>query len=179
MFGFGKNDPRAALVGRLHTAIVESSRAPDLYGEGGLPDSVEGRFESLTLHILIVLRRLRALPAPAAEVAQELIDAFFAHLEIALRESGIGDFGIPKRIKKLGQAFYERTALHDAALDAGDAAALAEEIGRRLAADPAVFAATARYAIEAERRMSDCDLDRLLAGPPFAPIAAPYPTGAP
>lgn len=167
MFGFGRRAAEARLVEGLHTAIVDASRDPALYGEGGLPDTVEGRFESLTLHALLVLRRLRRLPAPADDVAQDLVDAVFAHLEIALREMGVGDFGVPKRMKKLGQAFYDRTDRYSAALDAGSGEDLCREIGERLAVEPASLHRLADFALAAERGLAACDLDRLLAGPPF------------
>lgn len=168
MFGSRQRAARADLIGRFHAAIVAASRAPELYGPGALPDTVEGRFESLTLHVLLVLRRLRGLPAPAADVAQELVDAVFAHLEIALRESGIGDFGVPKRMKKLGRAFYDRTAKYEDALAERDAGALAKKIEGRLSLDEGAALGVARYCLESEAALAACDLDRLLAGPPFA-----------
>lgn len=168
MFGFGRRAAEARQVATLHTAVVESSRDPALFGEGALPDTVEGRFESLTLHALVVLRRLRQLPAPAAEVAQDLVDALFAHLEIALREMGVGDFGVPKRMKKLAEAFYHRTDRYSAALDAGSAPALSRELAERLGGEPERLTGVAEYALAAERALAACDLDQLVADLPFA-----------
>lgn len=169
MFGLRRRAARVAAIDRLHRAVVDSSRSPALYGSGGLPDTVEGRFESLTLHVMVVVRRLRRLPPPAGEVAQELVDAVFAHLEIALRESGIGDFGVPKRMKKLGQAFYDRVSKYEAGLDRGDAGALASEMGARLSRPPHGLEPMARYCLAAEAALDDCDLGAVLAGPPFPP----------
>lgn len=168
MFGFARRNARQELIGRLHRAAVERSRLPALYGPGLLPDTVEGRFESLTLHVLLLMRRLRALPPPASEVAQELIDAVFAHLEIALRESGIGDFGVPKRMKKLARAFYDRVSTYEAALATGDAEALAGELGRRLDLPPSAVAAVAGYVHRQERSLAGRDLDAILAGDGFS-----------
>ena len=167
MFGFSRRDARTELIGRLHAAIVAASRAPALYGDGGMPDTVEGRFEALTLHAILVLRRLRALPSPADEVAQDLVDSVFAHLEIALREMGVGDFGVPKRMKKLAHAFYDRVTTYEACLAAADASGLGREIADRLGSGLPAAAATAGYCLEADRVLSACDLDRILAGPPF------------
>lgn len=172
MFGLRRRDARDDLISRFHAAIVDASREPALYGEGGLPDTVDGRFESLTLHVLLVLRRLRELPAPAAEVAQELVDAVFSHLEIALRESGVGDFGVPKRMKKIGQAFYDRTARYEAALASGDEGALAAELARRLGIGADALAATARHVVSAGSRLATRDLDAVLAVP-FAGTGRP------
>lgn len=168
MFGFWRRRSGNA-IGEMHARIVAASRDATLYGPGGLPDTVEGRFESLTLHVLLVLRRLRQLPDPANDAAQELVDAVFAHLEIALRETGVGDFGVPKRMKKLARAFYDRTSHYDPVLDRADSNALAGEIATRL---PDVEVDGLRRASRAllarERVLAEADFGVILAGPPFA-----------
>jgi cytochrome b pre-mRNA-processing protein 3 len=172
MFGFRRKDKGSAALDALHHRVVEQSREPALYGPEGLPDTVEGRFEALSLHALRVLRRLRALPAPADDVAQELVDRVFAHLEIALRELGIGDFGVPKRMKKIAGAFYDRTRLYDPLLDAGDAAGLAAEIAGHLEVEAARLVPFARYALAGEQELAGCDLATLLSAPRFASAAS-------
>ena len=164
MFGFARRAARRRLIEGLHDAVVEQSRAPSLYGPGRFPDTVEGRFEALVLHVLVTMRRLRTLPPPAEDVSQELVDAVFAHLEIALRELGVGDMGVPKRMKSLARAFYDRTLKYEAALSAGDADALTAEIAGRLGQEPASLAAAAEAILAAERRLSACDLDAILSG---------------
>jgi cytochrome b pre-mRNA-processing protein 3 len=172
MFGWNRRSAvRREVIAGLHARIVESSRRPDLYAHG-LPDTVEGRFESLTLHVLLVLRRLRSLPAPADEVAQELVDAVFAHLEIALRELGVGDFGVPKRMKKLGQAFYDRTSGYDRLLDEKDGEALAAAVADRLGVDGEALRPFARHLLESEAGLSGADLTQILDGPSFASPAS-------
>lgn len=170
MFGLWRRRSGDA-IGEMHTRIVAASRDPALYGPGGFPDTVEGRFESLTLHVLLVLRRLRRLPDPAGDAAQELIDAVFAHLEIALRETGVGDFGVPKRMKKLARAFYDRTSRYDPVLDRGDADALASEIATRLPqAEPDGLRHASRALLASERVIAAAEFGAILAGPPFAPV---------
>ncbi len=168
MLTLWKKRREADPVEGLHSRIVAASRRPGLYGEGGLPDDVEGRFESLVLHATLVLRRLRRLPPPADDLAQDLVDAVFAHLEIALREMGVGDFGVPKRMKKLGQAFYDRAARYDPVIAAGDRDGLAGMIAGRLGRPAAALAGTAAFVLASERELSGADLDAVLAGPPFA-----------
>ena len=130
-----------------------------------MPDTPEGRFECLTLHLVLVLRQLRRLPPPAADVAQDLVDAFFRQLDASLREMGVGDMGVPKRMKKLAQAYFSRAAFYDRALDSGDrgrlAAALAEHFG-----SGAPLRGLARYALDSEARLAGLSLDELLAGGP-------------
>ena len=168
MFGFLRARRREAVIERLHGAIVAAARRPALYGAGGFPDSLDGRFEALTLHVLLVLRRLRALPDPAGEVAQELVDSVFSHLEVGLRETGVGDMGVPKKMKKFGRAFYDRTAKYEDALESRDAGALATELARRLGVErPAELAGLAAHLISAQKALSGQELDGLLDGPAF------------
>lgn len=152
----------------LHDSIVAASRDPALYGADALPDTVDGRFESLTLHVLLVLRRLRALPAPAGDVAQELVDMVFARLEVALRESGIGDFGVPKRMKKLAQGFYDRSAAYDAALDEGGAAPLASALAARHDLPGGAAERIAMALLTRGATLAGHDLGDILAGSGFA-----------
>lgn len=182
MFGWGRRKASEGVIDRLHAAVAEAAREPAIYEGGGPPDTLEGRFEVLTLHVLLVLRRLKALPPPADDVAQDLVDAVFAHLEIALRESGIGDFGVPKRMKKLATAFYDRTGRYAAALDESDAAQLAAALAERIPAPGAsAYGRFARYCLASERTLASADLDGLLAGPPFAvaALASVEPTASP
>ena len=170
MFGFKRSSRGRDLVLSLHNHVVEASRRPSLYGEGGLPDTMEGRFEALVLHVLVVLRRLRQLPPPAEDASQEFVDAVFAHLEIALREMGIGDFGVPKRMKKLAGAFFDRTSKYDALIAARDVEGLAAEVASRLSSDPGSLRRFAAMLIASEERLSGFDLDRILTEPPFAEV---------
>ncbi|WP_245512900.1 ubiquinol-cytochrome C chaperone family protein [Enterovirga rhinocerotis] len=156
------------MVDRFHAAVVDASRDPRLFGDGGFPDTIEGRFESLVLHVMLVLRRLRNLPAPAGDMAQDLVDTVFAHLEIALRESGVGDMGVPKRMKKLGRAFYDRTAKYEAALEARDPASLAAELAKRLGGEAATYAGLAEYCLASETTLASRDLDGLLKSVDFS-----------
>jgi len=170
MLGFLRKNPRRGAVDTLYERIAAASRQASLYLALGVPDTLEGRFESLILHALLVLRRLRRLPAPADEVAQDLVDALFRQLDRSLRELGVGDFGVPKRMKKLAQAVYDRAGRYDPALDAADETALAEALGRNLFDGARPARALARYAVAAEAELTALDLDALLqTGPRFPP----------
>lgn len=97
------------LVGRaLYAAAVDQSRLPELYGEFGAPDTVEGRFEIYTLHVVLLLDRLGGQGPHAEEVSQELFDTYVKALDHALREMGVGDLSVGKKMRKLGEAFYGR-----------------------------------------------------------------------
>lgn len=95
------------VVDALYTAIVADARQPDLYLNLELPDTVMGRFESLSIHVFLVLARCRD-DAGLKALAQDLVDRFITDVEDSLREIGIGDPSVPKRMRKLAGMFYER-----------------------------------------------------------------------
>jgi cytochrome b pre-mRNA-processing protein 3 len=159
MFGWFRKRTGEDAVQELYSRVAEASRAPRLYLTLGVPDTVEGRLESLTLHAMLVLKRLQALPDPAPAAAQDFVDTLFRHIDAGLRELGVGDSVVPKRMKKIAQGFYGRTQAYTAPLAAGDAAALAEALERNI---PGVNgAALAEATLAADRRLSQFDLDGL------------------
>ncbi len=166
-----RSDPQRALIDALHARVVEGSRRPALFRQGGIPDTVEGRFESLSLHAVILVRRLQALPAPADDVAQDFVDAFFRHLDIALRELGVGDLSVGKRIKSLAKSFYGRVEAYGPALDAGDVPAFVEALARNVTMDEAGAQWLARRMIADEAALARLDLDAILRnGELFPPV---------
>lgn len=148
----------AAVAGRaLYAPLIEQARRPAFYVEGRAPDTASGRFELYSLHLALVVRRLRGETGFAAEASQALFDAFLSGLDDGLRELGVGDLTVPKKMRRLGEALYGRFKGYDAAL-ADDAApdALEAMLGRTVyagAENPpaAALAAYARAAGEALR----------------------------
>lgn len=176
MFGlFGKRKDRQAPVDALFARVAEASRQPALYLAGGIPDSFEGRFESLTLHVFLVLRRLRELPAPAADLAQELVDACFAYLELGFRNGGISDIAVPKRMKKIGQMFYGRIRAYETALENERTGDLIEALRRNAsptqASDEGAIMLAA-YAGRAKAHLATLDLDGILKDGALFPAPA-------
>ena len=124
---FGK--PRASLRGTIEAIygmIVTQTREPLFYRDLGVPDTVNGRFDLLVLHLWIVLRRFR-LAQNVAKAPQVLFDRFCDDMDANLREMGVGDLTVPKRMQAFGEAFYGRAAAYDAAVAAG-ADALAQAL---------------------------------------------------
>lgn len=169
----GRN-PRREAIGTLFSRVAGASRSPALYLSLGVPDTLEGRFESLSLHVMLVLRALRALPPPADEVARDLSDALFRDLDGALREMGVGDTSVPKRMKSLAAAFYGRAKAYDAPLDAADPDALARSLARNVLAREAPAEGLARYALDADRALRAQDLQSLLRDGPRFPDPAGF-----
>jgi cytochrome b pre-mRNA-processing protein 3 len=111
-----KPGPAKATGERLYAATVAKARAPQLYAALGAPDTPDGRFEVYTLHVLLVLERLRADGAEAGGVAQAYFDAYLSGLDNGLRELAVGDLSVGKTMRKLGEAFYGRGKALDVAL---------------------------------------------------------------
>ena len=178
---FRRGDARRRAIESLHRRVNEAARARGLYLALGVPDTVEGRFEALCLHVILVLRRLKQLPAPAADVGQDLVDSVFAQLDASLRELGVGDVSVPKRMKKLGAAFYGRANSYDAGLDAGDAQALATSLARNVlgSEQAAAAAGLARYVAAAAAALAGDDLDALLGRGPRFPAPEAFGGDAP
>jgi cytochrome b pre-mRNA-processing protein 3 len=120
--------PRQAPRGTIEAIygmIVTQAREPIFYRDLAVPDTVNGRFDLLLLHLWLLLRRLRTV-AKGPELSQALFDRFCEDMDDNLREMGIGDQVVPKRMQAFGEAFYGRTKAYDAALDeGGEALALA------------------------------------------------------
>ncbi len=110
---FGRNRVNARPA---YAAIMKQSRQPFLFGETGAPDSFDGRFDVLALHVHFVLRRLRTAGTARTDFGQALFDLFFRDMDQAMREAGVGDLSVGKKIRKMTQAFYGRAQAYDNAL---------------------------------------------------------------
>jgi cytochrome b pre-mRNA-processing protein 3 len=116
--------PRTPLRGTIEAIygmIVTQAREPLFYRQMGVSDTVNGRFDLLILHLWMVLRRFRSSDA-ATNRSQALFDRFCEDMDANLREMGVGDLTVPKRMQAFGEAFYGRSAAYDVALAADDEA---------------------------------------------------------
>ena len=112
-------NPSRGTIEAIYGMIVTQAREPLFYRDLGVPDTVNGRFDLLVLHLWMVLRRLKSLEGGGAGVSQALFDHFCDDMDANLREMGVGDLTVPKRMQAFGEAFYGRSAAYDQALDAG------------------------------------------------------------
>lgn len=154
----------ASRAGRaLYDSAVSQARSPALYGVMGVPDTVEGRFEAYTLHIVLTLHRLKNQGQRAAETGQALFDEYLQGLDDSLREIGVGDLGVGKKMRKLGEAFYGRARNYDQALAAlPDSAPLKDVIARTVLdgvnADPGPLTAYAVQVVESLHGQAVADI---------------------
>lgn len=166
MFPFSsKGRARKAIGDRLYQACVKQARQPELYRGLGVPDTPEGRFEMICLHMTVLVERLNREGELGKEAAQEAFDAMFRDLDGALREMAVGDLSVSKKIKALASHFYACLTAYDEAVKAGDSAALAVSItGMAELGGPADAAGIAASAIAWQARLEDIDAAGLLSG---------------
>ena len=129
---FFRQNPSERSVADLYVRLVEQSRQPEFYARCGVPDTLDGRFDMLVLHAFLVLDRLAGQGAPEAAFAQALIDHLFADLDVNLREMGVGDLSVGKKVKQMAQAFYGREQAYRTGLASDDPTMLAAALGRNL-----------------------------------------------
>lgn len=162
-----KSRPTQVAAGALYATMVAQARRPALYAQLGAPDTAEGRFEIYTLHTYLILERLKDQGPQAADTAQVLFDTFLSGLDHGLRELGVGDLSVGKRMRKLGEAFYGRVHSYEAALAAlPDRAELEAVLARTVYAnaDAARAPELATYLLDQREALAGQDLDRLNAG---------------
>ncbi len=165
MFGrlFRREKESTRIAAVLYGAIVAQARQPALYRDLAVADTLDGRFEMVVLHTVLVLERLQT-DAGVSEIAQAVFDVYCTDMDRSLREMGVGDMGVPKRMKVMGERFYGRAASYREALAADDATALEDALRRnvydRADAPVAELAAYTRAAHGMLASMPDEDVKR-------------------
>jgi cytochrome b pre-mRNA-processing protein 3 len=119
-------------IAALYGAIVAQARSPAFYRGYGVPDTATGRLEMILLHTLLFCRRAGAAAAGSQPLAQNVFDRFCQDMDGNLREMGVGDLAVPRKMQEIGEAFYGRAAAYEAPLATGDQAALAKALLRNV-----------------------------------------------
>jgi len=152
---------------RLYDSAVAQGRQPTLYAQMGAPDTAEGRYEILTLHVILLIDRLKGDGPVAARLRQGVFDVYLSDLDAALREMGVGDLAVGKRMRKLGETFYGRARAHDDAFEVlPDLAKVRDVVARTIlhgvgALDPTQLAA---YTARVRECLAATETVALLAG---------------
>lgn len=165
MLNLFRKSPDADAVYAVYRAIVAQSRQPLFYAEWGVPDTVTGRFDMISLHMALLFRRLRGESRRDSEFSQAVFDLFFKDMDRSLREMGAGDLAVPKKIRNMGNIFFGLLTSVNEAMDRGDRPGVEAVLARNLfdGAETANVGALAAY-LEAQ-------FDRIAAQPAEA-IAA-------
>lgn len=103
-------------AGELYGMVVTAARQPAFYGAQRVADTPEGRFELIALHLFLLAERLTQEKPEGEELARHLIEAFVTDMDDCMREMGVGDLTVPKRVKRAAAVFYERSGVYRDAL---------------------------------------------------------------
>ncbi|MDP1975672.1 MAG: ubiquinol-cytochrome C chaperone family protein [Alphaproteobacteria bacterium] len=97
----------------LYQRLVEQARSPLFYETLKIEDSIKGRFELILIHAFLVLHRLKK----HKKLGQNLFDLLFYDLDRSIRELGVGDLSVGKKIKSFAELFYARIECYEKGLD--------------------------------------------------------------
>lgn len=165
VFSFSKEKKTAH---KLYQIIVAQARQPAFYRDLGVADTFDGRFDMISLHMILVIRRMKNDVDETRKLSQALFDYMFNDIDMNLREYGIGDMGVLKRVKTMAKAFYGRLESYDLGLarddDADLAAALQRNLFRENETTAENLAAIAAYMRRESARLDTIDIKHLLAG---------------
>jgi cytochrome b pre-mRNA-processing protein 3 len=164
---FFKPKPAQAAGRALYAAAVTQARSTGLYADLQVPDTVEGRFEIYTVHVFLLLDRLRRQGEQASDTSQVLFDTYVRSLDDALREMGVGDLSVGKKMRRLGEAFYGRVKSYETAFEAlPDTATLEALLARTVYAEAEGSAAAdlGAYILAQRQDLAGQPLEALLAG---------------
>lgn len=157
---FNKRRANRQIVQRQYGVITATARQPCFYTRYNVPDTVMGRFEMLSAIMILFLRRTSKSSEAGKQIAQEIVDAFFLDIDYSIRELGVGDNSVPKRMKKLAGMFYGRLERYADCLQQDDhdqlATALAQNI-HGLATDHSDMADLARWMFENDIHLARMD----------------------
>jgi cytochrome b pre-mRNA-processing protein 3 len=171
IFRLFRRTPRPDSIASFYGVIVAQARRPAFYRLYGVPDTVNGRFEMVVLHMVLVLRRLENGSPEFRRLGQDVFDLFCRDMDGNLREMGIGDLSVPRKMRNIGTAFYARRASYDGALNGSGpellVAALAHNVFDSPAGGTAGAERLAAYVREAERGLAGLDPDAIGVGGGF------------
>lgn len=176
---FGRGRRRHERAGfALYAAAVAAARRPVFYTGFAVADTLDGRFDLVGLHAFLAIERLRAAEPPGPDLAQAVFDAMFSDMDLTLREIGVGDLSVGKKVRTMWEAFHGRAQAYGAALRTPDpVAALSEALSRNVwraapseAAPPGCAEALARYVLEAAEALAAQPLAALRQGEIVFPV---------
>jgi cytochrome b pre-mRNA-processing protein 3 len=164
---FARRPERAAYA--LYGAAVAAARMPGFYTEWGVPDTLDGRFDLVGLHVYLLIERLNTPPTSAgAALAQAVFDAMFSDMDINLREMGVGDLSVGAKVRQMWEAFHGRASAYGAAFqDPAPQTAIAKALARNVwrgAAPDAAPGLLADYVLTQSRHLASQDMAALAAG---------------
>jgi cytochrome b pre-mRNA-processing protein 3 len=114
-----RRQDQKAIVATLYATALAQARQPEFYSVLGVPDTVEGRFEVVALHLAALLQRLAAVTPHGARLALALTEHFVVDMDDAMRKVGVGDLAVPRKVQRAAAALFDRHGAYAPALAAG------------------------------------------------------------
>ncbi|HEX5508284.1 MAG TPA: ubiquinol-cytochrome C chaperone family protein, partial [Pseudolabrys sp.] len=133
---FLRRNLRTDTISTLYGMIVAQARMPCFYRDYSVADTVNGRFDLIVLHLTLLFHRLASEPEKQKALGQAVFDLFCRDMDHNLREMGVGDLAVPKKMQRIGAAFYGSLQAYEAALEAGTGQALIDAIVRNVEGNP-------------------------------------------
>jgi cytochrome b pre-mRNA-processing protein 3 len=186
MFGRWRERRRVReMADRLYGQIVAQARRPEFYVDAGVPDTVDGRFEMVVLHAHLVIRRLLREPGMPSRVGQSVFETLISDMDRNLREMGVGDLSVGRKVRGMATAFYGRARAYDDALAAVEPDALSRAVARNVFGTvwrdgmplPDGAGAIARYIVAQAASIDALPIESLAAGDLVFPLPAPSDRG--
>ena len=129
---FREKSERESVARLLYDCVVGQARQTVFYREHGVPDSLDGRFEMIAIHVFLLLHRLKGERPRAVELSQALYDVFFGDMDQCLREMGAGDLGVGRRVKRMAEGFAGRIASYQEGIESRNDEVLKDALRRNL-----------------------------------------------
>ncbi len=164
---FQRTSPTEDAALRLYRTLVEKARDPVFYSALAVPDTVNGRFDMVVIHAMLVLRRLRDGGIEGEASGKALLELLFTDMDQSLREMGIGDMGIKHHIKRMAKALFGRAEAYENGLDGDPAALLAalkENLYRHSKPTEDQFARMSDYLQRAAQHVRVQNVAEMIAG---------------
>lgn len=162
---------------KTYCEIVAQARQPVFYSGFLVPDTIDGRFDLIILHAVLYFRRMQGEGPKVTGFTQDVFDLFFQDMDGSLREMGVSDTRVPKKIRKMGEAFYGRADAYIPAIEAEDVKELSQALGRNIfpeREEPIAQERLARYVISTSVHLAAQKTGALLNGTISWPDAAQF-----
>ncbi len=179
--GVFRRDPYAGSAADLYDLTVARAREPVFYADLGVPDTADGRFEMIGLHMHLLCRRLIAEGKAGGGLAQALFDRMFTDIDRNLREMGVGDLAVGKRIKRMAQDYFGRAGAVETGLQEADdtlGASLRRNVYAEAAVDDALVTTMASYVQDAAMFLTELPFDAVTSAEAPGALFGALPHGA-
>lgn len=180
IFGLFRRRPREGEY-KTYDEIVAQARQPVFYTDYRVPDTLDGRFDLIVAHAVVLFQRLAGENKTVSEFSQNVFDLFFHDMDASLREMGVTDTRVPKKVKAMGEAFYGRADAYAPCLSNDDIDGLSQALSRNIytdAPEPVAERALAHYMLAAAKALAAQDTAELMTGKLDWPVPAAFVPGA-